>query len=766
MGATVTWDQLGTPAAPAAPTSAAPEPAVPAPTAPGPLPGAAKKTVTFEELGTPPEGYEPPSVAQDLPSAIGSGAAQGAMGIVGLPGAMTYYTREYVEKPIRRRLQGEQATEDWARGLEEGMTREQRQKIAEGSATPFQAPGGPYTIPTMQGADEWGRENIPGYNYKPGTRLGESGQTAANFAVQSVVGGPKGLLRNVISGAGAGAAAENLGDLGEAYLGGPGKMAGEIGGAVVGDIITHKVIDFGANIGLTSKAAQQQLVDAIRADFAANPELKAKLDAAVKNGEPIYLADYLQGDAARNLLRGNFSPAQQDAMLRINRELEKRKASVQDIVDNKFQSLFGRNLRDTDFATAVNDANDSARTRLYTDLKALPSAQAVNSADLATLARSNGYVADAIDLVNKQFRDGKIPTAWNVNPPMGGMQGNLAYWDLVKREVDHMIKRAAKGEATGNAYAGATEAKQALVGVLDKAVPEYGAVRNQAAEMFGVESSLEGGYKLAQTLAGGSPFKVGEFMQNYGKLRPSERRAFSEGAARFVMQKSGGDMSGMIKYLDNPNVKKTLTGVMGPDKYNALYAKAVSANLMSNAENFAFTSSATGSKIGSFAKDVIGGSMMALPTVPASLVTGSSAAALVSGAAVATGALAGIAMNASERKVANRVVQLAFSTNPKDAKAFSELLAKDYDAVNVVRKLGDYMHSGAQKAIIAAINSEGSTPRNAGGRVARKSGGRATSNPISAEVKRVRALLSEKTASMLSIPDDAIATALHIAKRN
>ena len=55
---------------------------------------------------------------------------------------------------------------------------------------------------------------------------------------------------------------------------------------------------------------------------------------------------------------------------------------------------------------------------------------------------------------------------------------------------------------------------------------------------------------------------------------------------------------------------------------------------------------------------------------------------------------------------------------------------------------------------------------NAGGRVQRKSGGRIKSNPISAEVRRVKALLSEKTASMLSMPDDAIATALNIAKGN
>ena len=50
-----------------------------------------------------------------------------------------------------------------------------------------------------------------------------------------------------------------------------------------------------------------------------------------------------------------------------------------------------------------------------------------------------------------------------------------------------------------------------------------------------------------------------------------------------------------------------------------------------------------------------------------------------------------------------------------------------------------------------------------GGRIERKSGGR-TTNSIGAEVNRVRILLRNKTQHMLSIPDDAIATALHMAK--
>ncbi len=80
------------------------------------------------------------------------------------------------------------------------------------------------------------------------------------------------------------------------------------------------------------------------------------------------------------------------------------------------------------------------------------------------------------------------------------------------------------------------------------------------------------------------------------------------------------------------------------------------------------------------------------------------------------------------------------------------------------------MVSGTQKGVIAYINNQReanmAAPQNAGGRVERKAGGRIKSNSISAEVRRVRSLLSEKTASMLSMPDDAIATALKIAKGN
>lgn len=757
MAKTISWEQLGTPA---------PEPEA-QPPAPAPVPASpAKKTVTFEELGTPPEGYVPPTIAEDLPPSIQSGAAQGLMGLAGLPGALTHYGREYVEMPIRRRLQGEQAAEDWRRSLEEDMTREQRQKISEGSATPFRIFGETYPLPTMQGMDIIGRENIPGYEYKPGTKTGETLQAAANFGVQSIAGGPKNLVSRVISGAGAGAGAETLGDVGGAIGGETGKLVGEIGGAVLGDLLTHKVIDFGSNIGFTTPQAQKDLLNAISTDFAGNPEYRDRLKAAVESGEKIYLADFLQGNAARSLLGKSFSPKQQQAMFQINKALEDRASKVQDLVDDKFAYVTGRNLREVDFDTAVTAANDKQRDKLYTALKAMPEAQSVVSSNLTAMSK-NPFVAKAISSVKSKLK--AYPSSWNVR---GGTTPNLAYWDQVKRELQANVTtgmRSSDPAALANVplY---QDAVTKLTGELDKIVPAYGSTRNKAAELFGVETSLEGGYKLAQILAAGSPFKVGEFMKNYKKLRPSEKEAFAQGASRFMLQKANGDMSKLISYMENPNVSKTMKNVLGQDKYNALYAKAVSANLMSNAEGFAYTSSATGSKLGNLAKDVIGGAMLGAPAIPASIASGSSAATLLSSAAIATGALSGIVLNASERKVANRVVELAFSTNPKDARAFSKLLADNYDAVNVARKLGDYLYSGTQKGVIAYINNqrENGVPaaQNSGERVERKSGGRIRSNPISSEVRRVRALLSEKTASMLSMPDDAIATALKLAKGN
>jgi hypothetical protein len=773
MANTVTWDQLGTPAAPVAPSQ--PEPSQAEPSVPFAPEGAGKRTVTFDELGTPPEGYKPPTVMQDLPPAIGSGAARGAMGIAGTPGAIGYYARAGSGALSDVITGSEQRKLDVQRAEEEGLTREQRQAIAEERAIPI---GGGLTIPTMRGTDEWGRQNIPGYDYAPSTKVGEAFQSGAQMGTESLIGGPKGVARRVATGFGAGAVSDVAGDVAGEFGGPTAKLFGDVGGAVVADIISHKVLDIGANLGFTNKEAYKKLTDAISADMASNPELRSKLRQASENGEPIYIADLIRGDRATELLLSKYSDKQINALNNINQKLFERREGVQNAVDQKFSGLFQRDLREDTYKKSLADANKLERDKLYTDLKSLPGAQGVMSPELENLANSNGYIATAMDQVNKMSKDGELATSWQVVPPMLGFKPNIQYWDVVKRSLDDVIEKASKGELNNskNVLGGAQAAKEALVKELDTLIPEYGSVRNQAAEMFGVETSLEAGYELGRKAATGSPFDVGEFVTNFRKLSPDQKESFAEGAARFAMQKAQGNMSSLMTYMENANVRRTMREVMGADRFDDLYAKAVSSNLAATAKDFVLTEKGSAKKIASLIGEV-GGGAVGFGAVPA-LATLNPVGLATLGAAT-VGALSGIALNASERKVANRVVELSFSTKPEDAKRLSKLLADNYDAVSVSRKLGDYMSSATQKGILAYINNQreapkptGSTPglsimapMNTGGRIARKSGGRTGGNSISAEVKRVRALLSEKTASMLSVPDDAIATALHIAKR-
>lgn len=764
MGKIYTWEELGTPED-VSPQEVSPaQPSVPPPSLPvqsGP------KTYTWEDLGTPPEGYEPPGVIEDAPPALASGVGRGSMGIAGTPGSIAYIAREGSGLLSDIFTGSEQKKLDVQRAEEANLTREQRQAIAEGRSVPI---GAGYTIPTMKGMDVWGSENIPYYNYEPSTKIGEVLQSGATFGTEALVGGPRGAARRVLTGFGAGAGSEYAGDAGAAF-GPTGKVIGEIGGAVLADIFGNKFIDFSKNILSSSKEANARLFEAVSKDFATNPAMREKLRMAVENGEEIYVADYLGGVNAKKLLNEKYSQKQQTYLDEINRLINDRKSEVQNTVDKKFSGLFQRDLRDDTYNASFKEANRIERDKLYKELKALPQSQSVMSPELVNLYKNNGYISDAIQKVNNEFMGKYLPE--DVIPPMGGMAPNLQYWNEVKFKIDDEIEKAKKGDtnqAKGN-LRGLTAAKELLVKELDNLIPEYKSVRNEAAEMFQAENSLEAGYKLAQKTASGSPFDVGEFMVKFGKLGPEQKEAFAEGAGRYIMRKANGDMSSLISYMENPDVRKNVRAVLGDERFDALYAQAVSSNLISKASTLNVVESSNAYKIGKLAAQAgmgagIPGGFGAIATMnPASLSTIGLAAA---------GAVSGVALNASERKVADKVMALAFSTEPEDAKKFAQLLASDYDAVSVVRKFGDTLNSAAQKAVLAGVESqreypaqdyEYTSPMKSGGRVARKAGGRIKTNPISAEVKRVRTLLSQKTANMLSLPDDAIATALHIAKR-
>jgi hypothetical protein len=88
----------------------------------------------------------------------------------------------------------------------------------------------------------------------------------------------------------------------------------------------------------------------------------------------------------------------------------------------------------------------------------------------------------------------------------------------------------------------------------------------------------------------------------------------------------------------------------------------------------------------------------------------------------------------------------------------------DQDKLGQLYEAADMARRGITSAGSSLIPQVFGGQRAAGGRIERKAGGRIGHNPISAEINRIRIMLRNQTEQMLSVPDDAIATALQMAK--
>lgn len=761
-----------------------------------------------------PTQVEDVSTLQDIGKSLQSGALMGAAALRGLPGSVMYYGDKAGDFLLGR-------TEPDQRDLEDAgnLSREQREAVRAGEAVPFYLrkpkpptgrmaqEGDPYdlnaafTLPTVTGSIKEMQRASEAARYDPQTMLGDLSKTGADFMVQ---GGPMGAPRKIIGRSvaafGSGATSEAVGDI--SSIGGPyAEAAGRILGAVGGDLATRKFSTILSNVAMADTKAAATLAELAAKDLSDNPELASKLQAALDRGENIIPYDFL-GPNAKSYLNKHFTPDQVAFISQFNSNLTKRAGAVDNELNDFFSKTFGGNLRDENFASSVKAVNDAERTQLYTGMRNLPHAQSVWTPELRGVLDNNGLVAEAANMVSGMAKAKELPAKWNiqpldVTPPIKGVPQqfivnpnvppNIQYWDQVQRKLRALADAADRStdpSMVGKAEA-YREARTELLNAIEaqNAVPEFSAVRNRAAELFGAENSLEGGFKMAQKLGGQNPFKVDEFMSNFDSLTPAQKFQFVQGAARFVFGKANKGVSGAVSYLENPEVSDVLKRVMGPDKFEAMYGKVVAGAIKQDATMLETAAQSSGKRFTSqdaFQYLLAVGGSGAAGAAPA-ILTNPSTAALLGGAAATIGLTGKLALSASEARIAERVLTLAMSKDPADAKKLGQLISQNYDAASVLMKQSDLLRSTTQGLYNSTLNMAArdaednmqnapipieplSVPlQNRGGRVERKSGGR-IGNAISTEVDRTRALLSNKTASMLSMPDDAIVTALNHAK--
>lgn len=734
--------------------------------------------ITPDQLLTKPVTTGPMSYVTEPARAAWSGAAQGITPLTGVKGSVGYGVSHGIDY-LREKFLGtpESKIEEERYQQTKDLPRAERFSVDQGYAIPdVSLFGAPTTTKTMAGAEKWGKENIPGYEYKTDDPTLKAIQTGFNFGAQSLFGAPEGMAARFATGLAAGAGAETVGSVAENFAGPWGKLVGDVGGAVLSDFLGRRILEFGKNMAFRTPEAYQKLAEAAAKDFASNPEELRKIKAALDAGEPIQISDFLKGPNAKSYLNSVYNDKQQAFLEDFSQKLADRNKGIDKNVNDFYKSMFGKDMREENFSISKREANKTEMDRIYTKLKNLPHADAVWTPELARLVTSNSKIEAAYKKVLSQVDD--MPAEWNV---IGGSHPNLAFWDQVKRQLDANIKGGSGIGATGEAISDVPiyqNAKNKLIAELDKAVPEYPGVRNKASEMFGGVDALEGGLKMARQLASGSPIKRAEFMKNFDLMSPDQKEMFATGIGRHLLQLSKGDFKSVINYMENPEVSAVLKKVLGEDRFYSIYGKSLSSNLMATANGYALTAQGKKIPLSEVTKEGLKIAGSAAPGAVASLSVG----ALFGGGLTAAGVLGHLVLNSAEKKVGQRALQLAFSDKPEDAARLGELISKNYDALSVLQKTNAYLDGAKRAAVLAALKSAkdfGQTPgvdtlapdqiptgQANGGRIQRKAGGRIKNGPeaLSREVMQIRKELSHHTSNMLSMPDDAIVTALKIAK--
>jgi hypothetical protein len=356
--------------------------------------------------------------------------------------------------------------------------------------------------------------------------------------------------------------------------------------------------------------------------------------------------------------------------------------------------------------------------------------------------------------------------------PAQDVAGNLAFWDVVKRDLDLQIRKAetAGAETYDTLRAESLKsAKRNLVADLDNTVDTYPIVRKQGGELFGKDSAPEAGIEFYKKM--GSIDRA-EAVRELRQLPPETAQLFRTGWLGELGSEISGT-NGLInvssKFVGDKNFQQNAKLVLGRD-YDLIRGRimAESAQALSRAvKPIEPTSLAKRVGIGS----VIGGGGMGLVSGTAENLINAFQQAMflparelapVLGGAVAATAMTG-ARELQSRRIADRAVRIMLSNEPADHVKLSRLLDADPVTAQALFKLNTVMQ-GIREGEEAPAQAQG-------GRIERASGGRIGLHESEADrlirmAEVAKKNIGKQTESILNAPDEHVVRALAVANRN
>jgi hypothetical protein len=300
-------------------------------------------------------------------------------------------------------------------------------------------------------------------------------------------------------------------------------------------------------------------------------------------GQDIMLVDTM-GESGRRLLRSatNNSPeAREMSEAALMQRSEGQTSRALDFI----RGLTGR------AGNAGQSADDLERWRKLSADPVYKAARAAGdrplwSRNLEQLTGS-GVVRDAMQKAAKTVNDRSISEgygAMNVgvsfeNGVMRFTKGangqtaypNLAFWDETKRNLDAIVKKAAR-DGDNNVASIGTKTLNTLRDELDQMVPEYKDARGIAANYFKADNALEAGQKFA---SGKHDFHAVEKMLANPKITPMEKSMFQEGFVAKYLDDVGDtrDRRDLTKILmSDVNARRAFEVALGKSKARQLEA--------------------------------------------------------------------------------------------------------------------------------------------------------------------------------------------------
>lgn len=653
--------------------------------------------------------------------------------------------------------------------------------------------------------------------YEPKTAPGKIVGAGIEGAAQSMPGGfatmPGRMITGFVSGAGAEAAGQYTeGEPNEPFA----RLVGALGGGLVGAKM--------ANAILPTVTGRDAIAGALAEDFrkGQTPMTYEQFKAAMEGGTPVVITD-IAGPATLKILSkyGNLSESAQSQVGKFNQVLKDRAIHSGERAGAVIQDTMGVPKLDADALAQANaQSGKLAQNQIWQATESMPGAKAIDMSkfspklmddpDFLTavndVKKNAPRLADELNIVIPQdipavagteakfvnTAKGLTEVPGTPAQPAQHIPGNLPFYHQVDRRLGEMIKKASAA-GDGTLAAGLQQTQNRLRDELDTALAQgakgakpYRDTVGASRKVFVGEEAPQAGYDFAGMAVNSrkNPFLRGEARREFDAMTPENQEFLRLGvAARLKDEAESGNLGKLAKKFSTDKAfQQDMMHVLGPERYNQIYGTVLTENIARQANALKFlTERMTPERAGITGAGAITAYEMlnALVNGTSIMASGNLGTKAMIGALGAYGVKAGMSM--AERRVANNILPLMFSENPKDVARVAELattfpiveqLFNKFNStlaigINNVQKTLDQMEKEKEQGIQREFKKEAD-----GGRITRKTGGRVDldheleADRLINSVQQAYKSHQKSTEPLLSADDSAVAKALQVAQEN